>query len=196
VVDPYTAKPLCIESEWNESREVITKKAVVMPAHWRGHVSTEPTRYDERGYQILDFSHWDYQHAEYSSLTLEQQVAHGFPRMPVVVFEPERVTEEAVREERIDMQHWHADINTDKGTVRVEQSGVSTPWWRAAGIPGCDDPDVTTLTETVVVTPGVEIGSIPKERAYEFAVNNNVTIQGHYRSREFLIPSNTLSIFS
>ena len=58
----------------------------------------------------------------------------------------------------------------------------------------------------VLGTPGIadagtgpislDIGSIPKERAYDFAVNNNVTIRGHYRNREFLIPSNTLSIFS
>ena len=127
----------------------------------------------------------------------DQRIQRGYPDHPGIVARfLEEIIEEEVRERRYDMQHWHADINTNKGIVRVEEAGVSAPWWREDGIPGCDDPDVTTLTETVVVIPGVEIGSIPKERAYGFAVNNNVTIQGHYRSREFLIPSNTLSIFS
>jgi len=40
----------------------------------------------------------------------------------------------------------------------------------------------------IIVIPGVEIGSIPKERAYDFAVNNNVTIRGRNGRRKFLIP--------
>jgi hypothetical protein len=182
------ATPLCIESEWNESWWEVVREAVIMPMHWRGGGHNRETS---------EFNHWDSEHAEWSSLSHDQRIQRGYPdHRGIVARHLEEIIEEEVREKRIDMQHWHADINTDKGTVRVEQSGVSTPWWRAAGIPGCDDPDVTSFTETVVVIPGVEIGSIPKERAYDFAVDNNVTIHGHYRNREFLIPSNTLSIFS
>ncbi len=261
------ATPLCIQSEWNESREATTKKAVIMPAHWvswsrvvnGGHgvgrdlsapvgsdAHTGRPQHSDRGLGIeWEFDHWDQFHEEheayhdvpqfYDPRTGGYSLGPGFVNITGrgspslwLNFLPEegethehyvertrvspgrgrkaewnyglvidaKTIEEEVREERIDMQHWHADINTNKGTVRVEQSGVSTPWWRADGIPECDGPDVTSLTETVVVIPGVEIGSIPKERAYDFAVDNNVTIRGHYRNREFLIPSNTLSIFS
>ena len=40
------------------------------------------------------------------------------------------------------------------------------------------------------------IGSIPKERADEFAINTNITIEGDYRDKKFSIPDNSLSIFS
>jgi len=40
------------------------------------------------------------------------------------------------------------------------------------------------------------IGIIPKERADDFAIDNNITIEGDYRGLPFLIPDNSLSIFS
>lgn len=182
------ATPLCIQSEWNESWWEVVREAVVMPAHWRGGGHNRETS---------EFNHWDSEHAEWASLSHDQRIQRGYPdHRGIVARYLAEITEEAVREQKYDLHHWHAYIDTDKGTVKVEQSNVATPWWRADGIPECSGPDVTTRTETVVDIPGQEVGSIPKERAHEFAIDNNVTIQGHYRSREFLIPINTLSIFS
>ena len=253
------AIPLCIQSEWNDYQEVITKAAVIMPMHWiswslpgdgghgLGADPRAPVGSDARVGRSVDgstweFDHWDQFHEEWltyqqhrsydpqdpnyqrwspgdydrprgvARLWLENAPEEGetyehyvertreYPgrgrRMRgVSTRNNAEVIEEAVREQRYNMQHWHAYIDTDKGTVKVEQSNVATPWWRADGVPECG-PEMTTRTETVVDTPGQEVGSIPKERAHEFAIDNNVTIRGHYRNREFLIPSNTLSIFS
>ena len=65
--------------------------------------------------------------------------------------------------------------------------------------------DKTTITnfQGKLVSNGLEIffgnniiGVIPTERADEFAVENKITITGDYRGKPFVIPDNSLSIFS
>jgi hypothetical protein len=59
--------------------------------------------------------------------------------------------------------------------------------------------DTVIKFQGILVDDGLDIqtiGTIPKERADDFAIDNNIIIDGNYRGLPFSIPDNSLSIFS